>query len=358
MAGTTTVAIATVTQINSAGVWETDSTAMAAITFVRFPNESNNLRFNAPGQSFTGNLPPNSWISGLSWYYWKQAETQILWGTKEGDDAHHVPITDTGIASTNLPSAPLSSSLAVTSGSTLILGSTTPTTAVSATLATTEAPTETSTSQIRRPTETSASQPPKPTVIGSYGLSDGAVAGVAIGCLIAGALIAGIVIWLCWGRRKRLRAQRSPSDPALMPAEKGFTAETIPLSSNSRNTVVPTSSLPQPLEDKAISGDISKISNSIKNHVQSYYHHNSVNPRLIDYDHIQTLHTSPPASPEMLKTLLETSATREIALRFCLAWVIVSRMQPYKEPSNSLLPPEVVQCLQETTNVEHGSKGA
>jgi hypothetical protein len=102
--------------------------------------------------------------------------------------------------------------------------------------------------------------------------------------------------------------------------------------------------LPQPLEDKAISGEVSKISNAIKNHVQSFYHNGRVSPGLLDLDDLQGLGNNLPMSTGTLSTLLGNSDTREIALRFCIAWVAVSRMQLQAHPSTTFLPPEVAAC--------------
>jgi hypothetical protein len=114
---------------------------------------------------------------------------------------------------------------------------------------------------------------------------------------------------------------------------------------------------PQPLEDKAISGDVSKISNAIKNHVQSYYHTSRVSPGLIDHDDLQALGSNLPISAGTLATLMENTATREIALRFIIAWVIISKIQPSRDPSKSLLPSEVAHCYQAITNGDDGYQG-
>ncbi|CAN9194361.1 unnamed protein product [Alternaria alternata] len=181
----------------------------------------------------------------------------------------------------------------------------------------------------------------------SGGLGAGVVAGVAVGCLAAGALIAGLVLWFCWRRKRASKAQYSQADTyASASHEKGFSTNTIPLTGQRHAATPLGGGLPQPLEDKAISGDVSKISNAIKNHVQSYYHTSQVNPGLIDYDDLQALGSNLPISVGTLTTLLGNTATREIALRFIIAWVVVSKIQPSKEPSKTLLPSEVADCYQ------------
>jgi len=190
------------------------------------------------------------------------------------------------------------------------------------------------------------------------GLSTGAIAGVAIGCLAAGALIAGLVLWACWRRRSKSRTQYSQTNTyATSSNEKGFTANAIPLTGQRSSALASGGVFPQPLEDKAISGDVSKISNAIKNHVQSYYHTSRVSPGLIDHDDLQALGSNLPVSAGTLATLMESTATREIALRFIIAWVIISKIQPSRDPSKSLLPSEVAHCYQAITNGDDGYQG-
>lgn len=198
-----------------------------------------------------------------------------------------------------------------------------------------------------------------PTTSGKGGLSSGAVAGVAIGCLLAGALIAGLLAWFCLRRRKPTGATREPesSTVALMHREKGPVAKTTSLSSGSPIATALEHGLPQPLEDKAISGEISKISNLIKNHVQSYYHSRAVSPGMIDYDDLQALGENLPVSVGTLSTLLNNSTTREIALRFCLAWVVTSRIRLNDSSNTTFLPPEIAKSIQSMNHVEQQSRG-
>ncbi|PZD27223.1 hypothetical protein A1F96_06919 [Pyrenophora tritici-repentis] len=177
-------------------------------------------------------------------------------------------------------------------------------------------------------------------------LSTGAIAGIAVGCLVAGALVAGIVLLFCWRRRRVPEARYSKTNTyAVGSQEKGFAAQTIPLAGR-EHADAPTNALPQPLEDKAISGEISKISNAIKNHVQSYYHINRISPNLIDHNDLHTLGSDLPISVGTLATLISNATTREVALRFIIAWVIVSKLQSAKDPAKSLLPTEIAPCLQ------------
>lgn len=143
---------------------------------------------------------------------------------------------------------------------------------------------------------------------------------------------------------------------ALIHREKGPAVKTMSLESGSPIADALGNVLPLPLEDKTISGEISKISNLIKNHVQSYYHAGRVSPVSIDYDDLQALGDDMPVSVGTLSTLLGNSGTREIALRFCIAWVVVSRMQLRSPTSSTFLPPEISQCFQMMNLGDRGSK--
>jgi hypothetical protein len=205
------------------------------------------------------------------------------------------------------------------------------------------------------PTATGLSPKSKPQ---TSGLGKGAAAGLAIGCLIAGALIAGLILWFCSGRKKRSRGNDyEASSTALVPREKGFAAQATSLGSGSPNSSPVSGALPLPLEDKAITGEISKISNSIKNHVQSYYHTSRVNHGVLDLDDIQAIGHDLPISVGTLSTLLGNSATREIALRFCIAWVVCTRIQSSADPEISFLPIELATCSQRIECAHRSSSG-
>ena len=194
---------------------------------------------------------------------------------------------------------------------------------------------------------------------GSSGLKGGAVAGVAIGCLIAGGLIAGLLVWFLLGRRRKATSARYHESSAvtLINREKGANAQVTSVASGSPIPKAMENGLPQPLEDQAISGEVSKISNAIKNHVQSFYHSGKVSPGLLDLDDLQGLGNNLPMSTGTLSTLLGNSDTREIALRFCIAWVAVSRMQLEALPSITFLPPEVTECFLSMTPEDRGPRG-
>jgi hypothetical protein len=251
---------------------------------------------------------------------------------------------------------PTTQGTAVTSSTSFLQSTSTP---ITSPLPSTSAPL--SSDPFSQPSQTSrppASSTASPVPGSSNGLSGGAVAGVAIGCLLAGALVAGLVAWFFFRRKKSAGARNSEaSSMALIHREKGPTAKAVSLESGSPIAAALENGLPLPLEDKAIGGEISKISNLIKNHVQSYYHTGRVSPALIDYDDLQSLGSDMPVSVGTLSTLLGNSATREIALRFCIAWVVISRVQLESPPYATFLPPEISKCIQAMAIGEHSPRG-
>jgi hypothetical protein len=189
-------------------------------------------------------------------------------------------------------------------------------------------------------------------------LSIGAISGIAVGCFFVGIVVAGLVFWVCCGRRRSSYNRASEHTLlAAVPHEKSITSIAPPLDNNKATSSVLSVGLPQPLEDKAIASEIAKIGSSIKNHVQSYYHTGRSSPGLLDSHDLKALGGNMPTSAEALSTLLAGSATRDIALRLCIAWVIISRMQPTQGSSESFLPPGLAQCFQRVVAAGQDSQG-
>ncbi|KAL8732760.1 MAG: hypothetical protein Q9166_002541 [cf. Caloplaca sp. 2 TL-2023] len=176
----------------------------------------------------------------------------------------------------------------------------------------------------------------------SNSISPGAAAGIGIGCAVAGALIAAAILALLFrGRRQRGRA-RSDGIPL-----NGFASIEKPVAS--RDSVAPVrgieSNLPQPAEDQALGGEMSRLRTSIKNHVQSYYHTNNVGGS-VDQVALGLIATgNMPLIASTLGSLLSNPATRLMAVRFCITWTVISRIDHNCEPSLSFLPPEIASCL-------------
>jgi hypothetical protein len=330
-------------------------TALPNVT-VAFISEAGNeksLTFIGPDPQDTGMLLAGIWNTAYATYSWDQNKHEISWGMHQTNAAGPfdknglTTIEAGGVSTASTPvatSSPSTPSLSTASSS--VTSSVTPSTAI------------TSSSGVGSSTATTSTGTTKPTQNSTKGLATGAVAGVAIGCLFAGALIAGLLACFLFKKKQKSNMRDSEaSSMALINREKGPTAKTMSVESGSPIAAGLEGGLPLPLEDKAISGEISKIGNLIKNHVQSYYHAGHVSPVLIDYDDLQALGSDMPVSAGTLSTLLENSSTREIALRYCIAWIVISRIQLGSPPQTTFLPPEVAQCFEAMAPAGHASRG-
>ncbi|KAF2728382.1 hypothetical protein EJ04DRAFT_449432 [Polyplosphaeria fusca] len=241
---------------------------------------------------------------------------------------------------------------------------TSPTTPVSTSATTTETastPIQSSTgvaSTTDWPLSVTTSPTPSASPVKQTGISKGAAAGIGIGCLLAGVLITGLLAWLCLGKR---RSKPRPGDQegsamAFLHREKGPVVNAHSVSSGNTLAAAIDNGLPQPLEDKAITGEVNKLENLIKNHVQSFYHTSRVSPGLLDSDDLQRLGTSLPISIGTLSTLLDNSTTREIALRFCIAWVLTSRIELRDNATATFLPPEAFHSFQSMYSADQDSR--
>ena len=271
-------------------------------------------------------------IEGTITYGWYPAQIQVV-RTMPGI----TPETVFGVPAETDRS--LFTSLAVTtSPSVPSISTTAPNVSVPATVSSMTVPFTTVPSTTTPSTSSTATGGTSPIRSARKGVSGGAVAGIAVGCLLVGALLAGFLS-LIWLKRQKRHSNGYPGTVSFLQNEK--------YSNNSRNTEpqLLENYFPLPLEDRALTRDVDKLSTSIKNHVQSYYHSGRVSPGILDLDDIQALGHDLPISSGTLSTLLANSSTREMALRFAIAWVIVSRIQLPGDPQTTLLPPEISQSL-------------
>jgi hypothetical protein len=322
----------------------------ATVAFYSVSSIPNFLRVSAIDRGLVSTLTPSAWSPLVfgelrSFYYWN-GQKDLRWGTVSGDQQAAVPITITdppvvGASPTATPSPSITTTPVTSVTATANTGTDVPSSPSGGTNGTTTAPT-----------------PSVIPVSKGNNVTSGAAAGIAIGCLLAGILIAGLLFWFCGRKRKPARSHDyEASRTALVPQEKGFATSAIPLGSRTVATSPLLDVLPLPLEDKAVAGEISKISLSVKNHVQSYYHASRVNAALLDLDDIQALGNNLPISVGTLSTLLDNAATREIALRFCIAWVVCSRILPGTGSRATLLPAEVAECSQSIASARGSASG-
>lgn len=172
------------------------------------------------------------------------------------------------------------------------------------------------------------------------GLEGGAVAGIAIGMLLAGALIAGVIFFCLLRRQKKQLTlststyprQHAPYTEWNVGPEKGATVVTVP----GRGI---DNLLPQPAEDDAITGDLSKIRDNIKNHVRTYYHSERISAGNINENGIRDIAALTGGSAADAAKMLEDPLTRDSALRLIIGSVVLTRCTGERSPS--LLPNDV-----------------
>lgn len=99
--------------------------------------------------------------------------------------------------------------------------------------------------------------------------------------------------------------------------------------------------LPQPAEDDAISGELSRLRDNINNHVQSFYVTSAVDPNSVDQANLLELSAATGVSTAKLEDMFLDPHTRITAIRLYLAWVILSRCGTQKISGSSFLPGEV-----------------
>ncbi|KAH8678628.1 hypothetical protein BGZ60DRAFT_401482 [Tricladium varicosporioides] len=99
--------------------------------------------------------------------------------------------------------------------------------------------------------------------------------------------------------------------------------------------------LPQPAEDDAIIGGLSKIRDGIKNHVQNYYHNSPVSHEAVNEAALAELANATGIPTSSLKTLLLTPGTRTYTIMTFLSQLALSRCTGRIDGQVSFLPAEI-----------------
>ena len=195
-------------------------------------------------------------------------------------------------------------------------------------------------------------------------LDCGGVAGISAGSAVTAAFLASIIVWLVMrtsykGQRpNRLEEEHnsfaSRQGTGVATSENLVTNETLVEKLSAAATIQ--NSLPQPEEDQAISGEMSRLRTLIKHHVQSYYHSASleVSKMTAAKANVTSLgmFTHGQLSTSRLNSLLLNPKTRLATIRYCLAWTMMSRIQ-FTCPSDiSFLPLEVSIWMNTISTVE------
>jgi hypothetical protein len=99
--------------------------------------------------------------------------------------------------------------------------------------------------------------------------------------------------------------------------------------------------LPQPAEDDVIIGGLSKLRDSIKNHVQNYYHNDPVASKMVDETRLVELARVMAVPTSAILDLLLNPATRMPMIRLFVGHLILSRCIERTDGIPSFLPNEV-----------------
>jgi len=174
------------------------------------------------------------------------------------------------------------------------------------------------------------------------GLGFGPGIGIGIVCgIIAGVLLAALVFFLISRRRNRKSSKEGEYGSAHYAGDtKKSAAVTISIPENSSAAIVE-NSLPQPKEDNAIIGDVSKLKNKIDGHVQTFYQTGHANDQGAVHALTQVLGEHSPIPAQRLKELLSNPRSRPNVLRAALAWVIVNKISLESDPRETFLPSNI-----------------
>jgi hypothetical protein len=99
--------------------------------------------------------------------------------------------------------------------------------------------------------------------------------------------------------------------------------------------------LPQPAEDDAIIGPLSKIRDGIKNHAQSYYYNAPIRHDVVDEARLVELANATAMPTTAIRNLLLNPATRVPTIRLFLGHLILSRCTGRTDGQLSFLPSEI-----------------
>ncbi|KAJ4254953.1 hypothetical protein NW762_009753 [Fusarium torreyae] len=186
-------------------------------------------------------------------------------------------------------------------------------------------------------------------------LSSGEVAGVAIGCLVAGLVLGISAMFLLFRRRRgRNHAAINPSQTTKPDIEQkdGIQVSVTP----SKNDVELSQFLLESTPDKEIEGELRSLSELIYQHVENHYHQSEVvgNSETLAQSLVD-MGYSPEASrmeAEAVVAKCIAPKTRQVGLRHVLSHAIFRSLDFSSRSSLSILPPPVNALLEASLLVE------
>lgn len=265
----------------------------------------------------------------------------------------------TSTSSTSTKSTPLTDSSLAPSATTKAVAS-------SSSTQTTSPQTNTSlNSTVPQTSESPATSKMTPSVSSSAGLSKGQAAGLAVGCLFAGAIIAIAVVCIFTRRyrrrsmilpkRKRTRVPDSdPDKPSsatiLRHLEKQSASPSFDLL------------LAPPIPDSELLTMFKKLQELITSHVERYLADNTPSDtRNLDSSFNQRLSDlAGPAcllGPHNLAKMLLERQTQSITAKHLLAKSILSNIESSGPPETTLLPPELSECMASMAGLKSEAQG-
>jgi hypothetical protein len=169
------------------------------------------------------------------------------------------------------------------------------------------------------------------------GLSNGAVAGVGIGCAVAGALLAIIAFALFTRSRTR-----RPNDNSNIAYQKTPHAASSRDFDSKSASVVPLVDIPiERADDSQIKKSLLDLNELINQHVENHYHNHTFVGNQADLERELSkcgFHKGGSESAGYMTSVLIDSRTRGAGIRKLIAYVILVHSQPNSAETTSLLP--------------------
>lgn len=195
-------------------------------------------------------------------------------------------------------------------------------------------------------------------------ITSGTAAGIGVGSAVAGAILAMLILWIFMRKPQRTRRSKPGSVEMTILNEdlrgkSSFSPEPDRPTTKVLDRATAGYSLPQPSGDHAIDGELSRLGTLIKNYVQSYYLTAAPDMEIdkVGQAAMEALGQDLPVMIPTLAKLLSNQSTRIRAIRFCVAWMLTSKIELNCDPDSTFLPPEISSCMGSMSIFEDGQPG-
>ncbi|KAK1832261.1 hypothetical protein QBC39DRAFT_390697 [Podospora conica] len=190
------------------------------------------------------------------------------------------------------------------------------------------------------------------------GLASGAVAGVAIGCLIIGALVAFAIAFFWFKRRRNNQYDgHSPVATTVVTDLKGYDTPLPPAPLAADNSSLDKFLLDS-TSDKDIAAELHALGTLIQSHVENNYHSGTVlvNKNTLSAALIQLgVQMGGSLRPSELASLALAPVTRQAALQHVISQVVFTSIDAGARSQLSMLPSPVAAFLQSIPPHESGN---